>query len=353
MTTPQTSAALLLADPSPCLRWLVLTELLERPMNDPEVSELVELREADAHVLQLAQLQQENGSWRSSDLGGASRGGDHVATSYALMQLGYRGLGAHDPVVQQGAAFLFEQQREDGSWPLEGMSWPGNIDRERESEGYAMIPLQTAVPLRALACCGLALDPRAERAYEWLLSKRLPDGAWPTGLASGNPGGVAGYRRLAHSRWGCRTNTTAALICLALHPQLRGGGPARRALDLLLGQETREAHALGVEVARLVGAEAMRGGLTYFARYDAALVLDLCWRVGAAMTDPRVASLVQFARDQQGPMGLWECRVRPQASRWLSFDLLRALSRLDETSDWISLEPRTPFSPYPSRFKRY
>jgi hypothetical protein len=35
-----TWAALLLADPSPCLRQLVLRELLYRPEGDPEVSEL-------------------------------------------------------------------------------------------------------------------------------------------------------------------------------------------------------------------------------------------------------------------------------------------------------------------------
>jgi hypothetical protein len=352
-STRQTWAALILADPSPCLRWLVLTELLHRPAGDAEVRELTRLRHTDAHVAELRQLQRDDGAWRPIDIGGAGQGRELVATSYALMQLGYRGLNARDPTVQRGAAYLLSQQREDGSWPLEGMSWPGNMDRERESEGYAMIPLQTAIPLRALACCGLALDSAAERAYEWLLSKRLPDGAWPTGLAAGSLGGVAGYRRLAHSRWGCRTNTTAALICLALHPRRRTSPPARRALDLLLGRETREAHALGVEVARLVGAEEMRGGLTYFARFDAALILDLCWRVGASQSDPRVADLVQFVRDQQGPFGLWEYRDRPQVSRWLSFDLLRSLSRLDESSDWISMEPRTPFAPYPRRPKRY
>ena len=30
--------------------------------------------------------------------------------------------------------------------------------------------------------------------------------------------GAAGYRRLAHSKFGCRTNTTAAVGALALHP---------------------------------------------------------------------------------------------------------------------------------------
>jgi len=221
-----------------------------------------------------------------------------------------------------------------------------------------MVPLQTALPLRALATCGYAEDPRAERAYAWLLAQRLPDGAWPTGIAGGAGeagvyGGVAGYRRLAHSRWGCRSNTTGALICLALHPTRRHGPEARRALDLLLGRETREEAAVGYEVARVLGAEPSRGFLTYYARFDLGLMLCLCARVGAATDDARVADLVAFVRGLQGPHGLWEYARRPQVSRWVTFDLLRSLSRIDAAGEWVGLEPRTPFQPYPSRDRRY
>jgi hypothetical protein len=337
---------LLLADPSPCLRLLVLRELLGRPDDGAEVRELVGLREADPLIADLFRLQAEDGSWRSVDLGRTARTGHEVATAHALMRLGYLGFGPEHPAVQRGAAYLFSQQQEDGSWPLPTL-------REGEAEGYQMIPLQTAIPLRGLAACGYATDPRSERAYEWLLARRLEDGAWPTGIASGNYGGVAGYRRLAHSRWGCRSNTTGVLICLALHPERRTSPEAHRALDLLLARETRERHALGFEVARLIGAEPARGVFTYFARFDLALVLDLCWRVGASREDERIAELVEFVCQQQGLYGLWEYTPRPQASRWVTFDLLRSLSRLDETTDWLSLEPRTPFRAYAGRARRY
>jgi hypothetical protein len=348
-----TWVALLLADPSASLRRLVLRELLGRPEDDPEVRELAVLRETDVLVADLFRLQAEDGSWISIDLGRTARKGQIVPTAHALMRLGYLGFGPEHRSVQRGAEYLFSQQREDGSWPLKGMSWPGRDDREGEAEGYSMIPLQTAIPLRGLAACGYATDPRSERAYEWLLAKRLEDGAWPTGIASGNYGGVAGYRRLAHSRWGCRTSTTGALICLSLHPERRGGPEARRALDLLLARETRERHALGCEVARLIGAEVARGFLTYFARFDLALVLDLCWRVGASREDERIGNLVEAVRDWRGPYGLWEYEPRPQASRWVTFDLLRSLSRLDEATEWLSREPRTPFRAYPKRVRRY
>lgn len=220
-----------------------------------------------------------------------------------------------------------------------------------------MVPLQTALPLRGLAACGYATHRRSECAYQWLLAQRLPDGAWPTGIASGTYGYVAGYRRLPHSRWGCRSNTTGALSCLVRHPHRRTSSESRRALDLLLVRETREAHALGFEIARLVGAEPARGFLTHYARFDLAQILDLCWRVGATTDDERIAELVEFVEGLQGAYGLWEYAAHPQASRWVTFDLLRSLSRLGAgrgaAGSWLSLEPRTPFQPYPRLQRRY
>jgi hypothetical protein len=340
--------ALLLADTSPCLRTLVLSELLKRPAQDAELHQLQELRGEDALVTQLLGMQNEDGSWGESDNSASRFGSPVLATAQALARLGYLGFDRRHPGGRGGADFLFSQQSSDGSWPLVTY-----LPERNEGEGYSMIPLQTALPLRALAYCGYAEDPQAERAYEWLLAQRLEDGAWPTGIASGNYGGVAGYRRLAHSRWGCRSNTTGALSCLALHPQRRHGAEARRALDLLLGRQTREKGTLGFEVARLIGAEPAHGVFTYFARFDLAQVLDLCWHVGAPLDDPRIAEMVSFVRQAQGPYGLWEYRPRPQATRWVTFDLLRSLSRLDRAGDWVSLEPSTPFQAYPKRDRRY
>jgi hypothetical protein len=332
----------LLADSSACLRLRVLRDLLARPDNDPEVRELDALRPSDPLAADLLGGQDADGSWP---------GGDKVrATAQALTRLGYLGFERAHPAIARGAAYLFAQQKADGSWPLfkSHERDEGNID-----SGYDLISLQTSTPLRGLALCGFATDPRAERAYEWLLAQRLPDGAWPTGLAAGVFGRVAGYRRLAHSRWGCRTNTTAALICLAHHPERRTGTEARRALDLLLGRETREREHIGLEVARMIGVEPMAGRFTYFARFDLGLILDMCWRVDAGRTDPRVADLVDFVLGCQGAQGLWAYGPRPEASRWLTFDLLRSLARIGAESGWQSAEPRTPFRPYHKTGKRY
>lgn len=344
-----TWAALLLADPSPCLRRLVLREVLGRPADDAEVRELEALCEGDPLVAGLLAQQQADGSWDGDAIPGMRPGQRLRATAQALARLGYLGLGPEHPAVRRGAEYLFSLQGKGGEWPLQG-----ETDEPEEREGYTMVPLQTARPLRGLALAGHATDPRAERAYDWLLAQRLEDGAWPTGIAGGGVyGRVAGYRRLAHSRWGCRSNTTGALLCLAYHRQRRQGPEAQRALDLLLGRETREQYALGFEVARLVGVEPARGFLTHYARFDLGVILDLAWRVGATLEDARVREAVEFVRGLQGPYGLWEYAARPQATRWVTFDLLRSLSRLDEAGEWLSLEPRTPFRPYGPKRRRY
>ncbi len=339
---------LLLADPSPALRLQVLRDLLDRPLHDPEVQELLTLQIEDPLLSGLLALQTAEGCWQPASLPGNFPGGCVQATACILLRLAFLGLDASHPALQRAAAYLFNMQEADGSWPIAAGYTP-----EAGEEEVASMPLQTAFPLAGLAACGFATDPRTEKGYEWLLAQRLEDGAWPTGWKSGSMRRVAGYRRLPHSRWGCRSNTTASLLSLAYHPQRCHSAETRRALDLLLGRETHDRSNLGFETARLLGLAPSGGYLTYFARYDPALVLMLCWRVGATLEDERVAGLVDFLHGAQGPYGLWTVPQYPQAARWLSFDLLRSLARLGARGDWISLEPRTPFQAYPRRPRRY
>jgi hypothetical protein len=99
--------------------------------------------------------------------------------------------------------------------------------------------------------------------------------------------------------------------------------------------------------------EPPRGAFTYFKRYDAAQILDLSWRIGANLDDPRVSALVDFVQELQGPYGLWEYARHPEASRFITYDLLRSLSKFDQETDWFSMEPRTPFQAYPKKPKRF
>ncbi|HEC40526.1 hypothetical protein LCGC14_0785130 [marine sediment metagenome] len=340
---------LLLTDPSPNLRLLVLRELLNRSENDEEVQELTMVRERDPIIESLFKTQLPNGSWSSVDLtGNTSNKGNLQATSQALVRLGYLGFDKNHRVVKEAAGFIFSKQKKDNSWPIPTRKGPFE-----EVRNYDMIPLQVATPLEGLAACGYSTDKRVEEAYNWLMEQRLEEGSWPTGTASGVYGGIAGYRNIPHSRWGCRSSTIAVLNCLAYHPKRRRSSEAQKALDLILGCETKQKNLLGFVISRLVGLEESRGWRTYYLKMDSAHILSLCWKIGASINDERISELVDFVKGEQGEYGLWECSLHPQASRWLTFDLLRTLSHLEKNVDWISTEPRTPFQEYSKKLKRF
>ena len=205
-----TPSPLLLADSSACLRWLVLRELFNLDEGHPEVVELARLRESDPLVTTLVKRQAPDGSWEPSAIGMKWGTGSRIlATAFALIRLGFLGFDGQLDAVQKGAQYLFQNQQPDGSWPLprEGPVVDGHMAVDRAG-AYSMIPLQTGFPLRGLAACGFAEDPRCELAYDWLLAQRLralgrrideaspyvdarlPDSVWRAGAAQAQGSGM-------------------------------------------------------------------------------------------------------------------------------------------------------------------
>jgi hypothetical protein len=337
----------LLAHPSPILRYKVLRNLFNKEETDKEIKELRLLVKDDPLVKELVSLQNNDGSWTELHHTDIPSSSSVIITSVALARLGYLGYTRKDKIVQKAALYLFSKQKKDGSWPLHIFE-----DYETRKESYSWIPLQTALPLRGLIACGFAQDQRCEKAVQWLMNRRLDDGTWPTGWASNNYGGVAGYRKMPHSRWGCRSNTTAVLICLSLHQKMRKSDEAKKALDLLLGRETKDVQNIGFDLARMLGYEPIRGFLTYYGKYDPMLTLWLCAQVGADQEDDRVRELINFLETQRTASGLWRYH-QPEASKWISFEIIHCLEKIPVKGDWQPQEPRTPFQAYPKKYKRY
>ncbi|TXT67682.1 MAG: hypothetical protein BAJALOKI1v1_30045 [Promethearchaeota archaeon] len=339
---------ILLTDPSASLRFLVLKNLLNRTDDDKELKELKTLREMDPLITNLEKLQKSDGSFSSIENIQISTKHNLHLTSMVLQRLGYLEFDSTNSIVRKAVEYIFSKQNADGSWPLEI-----NTERDDEEIGYQMIPNQTSIPLLGLAMSGYATDARAEKAYNWLLENRLEDGSWMTGISAGNCGGVAGYRKLPHSQWGCRSNTTAALSCLAYHPKLCKSEATKRALDLVLGTNIKNKSTMGFYLARWLGLEPYFGQITYMAKFDIAHLLRLCWKIGASIHDTRISEFIEFVRSLQGKFGLWESPNYPRITRWLSYDLLYSLSNLETKANWISLEPKTPFQAYPKKNKRF
>jgi hypothetical protein len=341
--------ALLLGDPSPSLRWRAAVEL--DGADDDEVRAWrAQIGESEAVRSLLAQLE--------------LVGDDFRTAGYLLCRLAY--LGYRGPEMDAAVEAVFALQLADGSWPL-GREDGEQPQRKRprgsppprlpRAESYRVITVQTIHPLRGVAAAGYATDPRAERAYDWLLAQRLHDGSWTgshkadLGLDGRSSGEDPDYRRLTRGD-GCRATTLGAVACLALHPERRRSNAARVGVDHLLARETREPATLGFEVSRLVGFERALGLITFYVTFDQVFLLDLASRCGVSAQDRRVRELVTWLESLRGPYGLWEHPVHPQLSRWLTFDLECSLLRLRD-GDWIGNEEPAAFTPYKKPRPRY
>lgn len=330
------TVALLLADRSPSLRIRALVEVDGISLEDQEVQALARELDSSQEVKQVL----------------ATNPQDIQSMSYKLCRLDHLGIGRGHPLVDQLVEQIFEKQKKDGSWPHLGWASADRRNKVPVDEGYAWRPLHVALPLRGIVSVGFATDPRAEKAFEWLLAHRFEDGSWPYGKAGAQkPGAVAGYRRLPRSE-GCRATTTGAVACLARHPELRTSDAARSAMDVLLQRETRDEWALGSELSRLLGVEKASGFATFYARHDLAFMLELTSLTGISAEDVRVADLIRFLQSKRGPLGLWEHPKHPQLSRWLTVEILASLRRL-ESGDWVGRDLRSSFRPYPRARRRY
>jgi hypothetical protein len=340
---------LLLGDPSPTLRWRAAVELEGATDDDDEVKAWrAEIDGSDDIRALVARLEAAKRRPRTA--------------GYLLCQLAY--LGYRGPALAAAVDAIFAFQQPDGSWSHsladdDPVAMPGQAAQPHPPapEGPRFVTVQTVVPLRGIAAAGFATDPRAERAYEWLLGARLADGSWPAGpKADLGEGGRPSlpekeYRRLTRGA-GCRSATTGAVACLALHPERNRSEAARIGVDHLLARETRDASTLGWELSRLVGLERAMGEVTFYVTFDLAFVLDLASRCGVSPQDRRVGELVAYLETLRGPYGLWQHPAHPQLSGWLTFDLESSLRRLAD-GDWIGNEEPASFTPYKRGRRRY
>ena len=346
--------ALLYGDPSPVLRWRTAVELDGVSEDDPEVAAWRAEALASERIRSLvAQLK-------------AASGHSYTA-GYILCQLAY--LNYTGPELAKAVEAIFADQQPDGSWQPPTPSAPIPSGKRRRgaappdtfaAERYSVLTMRSVVPLRGVAAAGFATDPRAERAYEWLLDQRLNDGSW-TGshrggygfdFRSGNTGsGDPTYRKLTRGL-GCRSATTGAVACFALHPERRTSDAARIGVDHLLARESHDEANLGWEMSRLVGVERASGGFTFYVTHDPVFMLDLASRCGVSAEDRRVRDLVAYLESLRSPHGMWQHHAHPQLSRWLTFDIECSLRRL-AAGDWIGNEEPASLTPYKRGRRRY
>ncbi len=143
-------------------RVLTLLAQLQRPQD----------RQARERVLDFLRREQTaEGSWFGR------WGTNHLyGTWSALMALAAAGVGADDPAVQRGMAWLRSRQREDGGW---GETNDSYLDPALAGTDIRSNAAQTAWALLGLMAGGEGSgDAAVERGIDWLLRTQEADGRW-------------------------------------------------------------------------------------------------------------------------------------------------------------------------------
>ena len=161
--TPTPLREWLLADADPSVRYRALTEVLDRPADDPEVRAAAEARGRVGWAASILEHQLPDGQW---DNPGTTPQQlyrpKYIATNWRLIVLAELGMTRSHPGVARGAELLMDRE----SRPDRGL---GGSDSEVCFTGNAV---------RMLTRFGYGDDPRVRSAVTWLLKTQKPDGGW-------------------------------------------------------------------------------------------------------------------------------------------------------------------------------
>lgn len=284
----------------PSVRYRVLTDLLGRPANDPEVQAARAAVNCQPLVQEIFAAQHAAGHW-----------GDDPAKPYtasgtlgALQNLYLLGVEPDDRTTAGCRAFLCYSQHESGGFSMSGTGRSG------------IFPCTTGEHLPMLVAFGMAGDERVRRAWSFLVADTSTADALVCARYQHRP---------------CLWGAIATLKGLAVLPE-----------DLRSPYSTRVVHSL-VDVlldARYDFAGEHKRWLTFGVPrgWDLLSALGVLAAHGFA-SDARFTPLLDLVLDHQDTHGRWTCgsnsrtwplERRNQPSTWVTLDALRLLNMVAE-----------------------
>ncbi len=263
---PKSALDWLLEEDQPAVRYLALTQLLEKPQNDPEVVATKGMIAKQGWAQQILSNQDPGGWW----LGGDSLyRPKYLSTNWMLLILSDLGLTKENPRIRKASELWIERfASEDGGFALDGA---------KKSE--LCIVGNTA---RALVRLGYVNHPKVGSAFEWLAENRDKKGGW--------------------SCWGKGRNLDSweGMSAFAVYPRAKWTEDMKRAVEL--GAE----YFLGKELYKQ-GAEYQpwyRFHYPVHYYYDLLVGLDFMTALGYG-DDPRLRFALNLLREKRRPDGKW------------------------------------------------
>ena len=285
----------LLEENQPSIRYLALTQLLDRPENDGEVQIAKEIIGKAGWAADILGAQKPGGWWVSDERLYQPK---YTSTNWMLLILSDLGLTKADPRIARACELWIERfATPDGGFSMEGMK-----------TGHLCVVGNTA---RALVRFGYGDHPKVRSAFEWLLEHRDKNGGW--------------------SCWGSGRNLDSweGMSAFAVYPRQKWTEGMKRAVEL--GAEfylQRELHKQGDAYPPWYR---FHYPVHYY--YDLLVGLDFMTGLGYA-DDPRMRHALAVLRERRGPDGRWNLdAIHPDLE--------------GKMAEWYATHPKrtpTPFS---------
>jgi len=262
-------------------------------------------------VVRLLRKQQGDGCWkyRGAKPGLRSQEDYEQLETYRIVgELVERyGFTRKHPSMSRAAEFLFSRQTPEGDW--------------RGIYGRQYTPNYSAGILELLVKAGYERDPRAKRAFEWLLSMRQNDGGWAGPIRTVGVGLTAAVMQAPtiepdKTKPFSHLATGVVLRAFAAHPKWRKAKEARVAGELLASQLLKRDRYPD------------RADVSYWTKFtfpfwftDLLSALDSLSLLGFTAQHPQIRKGLDWLVSRQQANGLWDVERLKHSSDSLSIAL--------------------------------
>src|SRR3989441_426263 len=166
----------LLGEDQPSVRFLTLTQLVERPLHDPEVVAARDTIPRKGWAQEILAKQSPAGWWMSGE---SLYQPKYLSTNWMLLILADLGLTKADPRIKKACDLWIERfAKDDGGFSMDG-----------SKKGHLCVTGNTT---RALVQFGYADHPAVRGAFGWLVKNGDKNGGWRWFLGGRVPGAPAG-----------------------------------------------------------------------------------------------------------------------------------------------------------------
>jgi hypothetical protein len=325
---------LLKVDPAnPGVRYFVLTDLLDKPADDPQVLEARWAVMSTGPVPAILDAQEPEGYWVKPGPGYFPQ---HKATVWAVTMLGQLGADGADPRVRNGCQYVLEH----------------SVDKNG-AFSMAAIPSQAILCLNghllaALLDLGWLGDERVDRALEWMARMVTGEGVAPTEergtplryLKSGTsgPGFCCGLNAKKPCAWGAIN----VLVAFSTLPEEARTPLIQRAIEaglqFLLSRDPDLADYPMGEGTR-PSKRWFKFGFPVFWATDVLQNLEVLASFGYG-GDPRLSAAMDLVLEKQDQLGRWKMEYtyngktlvdveeKGKPSKWVTLRALRVLKHL-------------------------